>query len=157
MQHIITSAMSLCLKAHAGQTDKAGAPYYLHPLGVALLLRRDFPDADDDEVAAGLLHDVVEDAGITCDDLVQAGFPAKTVRIVQLVTRVPGVTYKDFIRSIAEADEPGAIRVKLSDLRHNTLPHRLESLSPEDRARLCKRYDAAKIVLEEALATKVTT
>ena len=48
-------AIEIALIAHAGQTDKAGAPYILHPLRVMLAQTTDIARI------AGVLHDVVED------------------------------------------------------------------------------------------------
>ena len=51
-------AKALCRFAHEGQTDKAGAPYYLHPFAVADKVERE------DEKIVAYLHDVVEDSNI---------------------------------------------------------------------------------------------
>jgi hypothetical protein len=67
-------------RAHAGQVDKAGQPYHLHPMAVAELLP---PDSDEDEYLAALLHDVLEDTEITETDLCDLGYSEKTIGIVK--------------------------------------------------------------------------
>jgi (p)ppGpp synthase/HD superfamily hydrolase len=55
----IENAIDLALRAHKGQKDKAGAPYILHPLRVMLSMDTDI------ERKVAVLHDVIEDGGIT--------------------------------------------------------------------------------------------
>lgn len=62
-------AIEIAAEAHREQTDKAGAPYLLHPLRVMMLLETD------DERIVGILHDVVEDGpGWTFERLEEEGF-----------------------------------------------------------------------------------
>jgi len=65
---ITRSALEYAAARHTGQRRSGDrAPFILHPLEVAHLLRgRDYPD---EVVAAGVLHDVIEDAGVTQDEL----------------------------------------------------------------------------------------
>jgi (p)ppGpp synthase/HD superfamily hydrolase len=137
-------------KAHSGQFDASGVPYYLHPLAVHDLLP---DDADDDEKHAAMLHDVVEDTDHTAADLLAMGYSERTVKIVSLVSRVKGdgQTYHQFIESIAASGERGAIRVKLADLGHNSDPERLSQLAVDKAASLGKRYAKAKATLTAAL------
>ena len=63
-------AFAFAQERHAGQTrDSDAAPFILHPLEVAVLLRN--RGYEDDVVAAGLLHDVVEDSGATADEIAE--------------------------------------------------------------------------------------
>lgn len=67
---MVHEAYRLAKDAHAGQTRHEGTPYIVHPLRVALLLAgRPDLDADARILAAALLHDVVEDTGITVNEL----------------------------------------------------------------------------------------
>ncbi len=59
---ILERALALAANAHAGQEDKAGQPYILHPIRVMLNVRTD------EERTVALLHDVVEDTPIGFDD-----------------------------------------------------------------------------------------
>jgi (p)ppGpp synthase/HD superfamily hydrolase len=134
-------------RAHAGQVDKAGQPYHLHPMAVAELLP---PDSDEDEYLAALLHDVLEDTEITETDLCDLGYSEKTIGIVKLLTRPAGVSYLDWIRQIAASGNEGAIRVKLADNIHNSDPDRLAQLPPEQRS-IAKRYERSIRIMRDAL------
>lgn len=71
--------------AHAGQRRDSGAPYIEHPLQVALILadlQMDVPT-----LAAGLLHDVVEDTSVSLEDI-QRAFGAEVARLVDGVTKL---------------------------------------------------------------------
>lgn len=126
--------------AHCNQTDKAGKPYWQHPVAVMQLLGDDTLEAK--QVA--LLHDVLEDVEhthLTVDDLIAAGFTSDVIEAVQLLTRDPAVPYLDYIRALAAAGNKMAIRVKLADLTHNM--SRPGSLS----ASLKQRYQQARAIL----------
>ena len=73
-------AIVIAVEAHAGQKDKAGFAYVLHPLRVMMALD------DPLERIAAVLHDVVEDTPWTLDDLRAAGIPEEAVRLVDFVT-----------------------------------------------------------------------
>ena len=60
-------ALLFTIKAHKNQSRKNGKPYLVHPLSVALELAKN--GADDELISAGLLHDTIEDAGITIEEL----------------------------------------------------------------------------------------
>jgi (p)ppGpp synthase/HD superfamily hydrolase len=68
-------AIVIAAEGHAGATDKAGAPYILHPL--RMMLRLSSPE----ERIVAVLHDVVEDCpGWTFDRLRNEGFPRRSSR-----------------------------------------------------------------------------
>lgn len=65
---LIEKAMALALRAHEGQMRKdAPTPYIVHPVHVAILLARH--GFSDDVIAAGLVHDVVEDTSVSANEL----------------------------------------------------------------------------------------
>jgi (p)ppGpp synthase/HD superfamily hydrolase len=134
-EHLLDRALRLAVNAHAGQVDRAGAPYILHVLQVLAGCR---PDLDAMTVAA--LHDVVEDSPCTLDDLRLEGFPPKIVEAVDALTRRDGETYEDFIERAAAV--PLARKVKLADLQHNMDVSRLPHVGPGEAARL-ERYRTA--------------
>jgi len=68
-QLLIEKAFQRAEAAHAGQKRKSGEPYFIHPIAVAQILAEMKLDAE--SVAAGLLHDVVEDCDITVSELRQ--------------------------------------------------------------------------------------
>ncbi|MAT80270.1 MAG: metal-dependent phosphohydrolase [Phycisphaerae bacterium] len=65
--NIVVRAASLAAKLHDGQVRKDGTPYFQHPARVATILAR--AGADDELVAAGFLHDVIEDTPADYDDV----------------------------------------------------------------------------------------
>lgn len=134
-------------RAHAGQVDKGGQPYHLHPMAVAELLP---PESDEDEYLAALLHDVLEDTDATESDLRDLGYSEKTIDIVKLLTRPSGLAYLDWIRQIAASGNQGAIRVKLADNTHNSDSNRIARLRPEKRS-IVQRYEKSMRILHDAL------
>src|ERR1700761_5827102 len=86
-------AIAIAAEAHAGQQDKAGAPYILHPLRVMLRL------SSNDERIVGVLHDVCEDCpGWTLDRLRSEGFAKQILTAQNSVTKRVGETYENFVR-----------------------------------------------------------
>ena len=139
----VADAQRIATAAHAGQFDKAGQPYILHPAYVATLLRAD--GHSDDIVCAGWLHDAVEDTPLTLNDLRSFGASETTVNAVDAVTRRDGETYMNMIRRAAADD--GGRAVKLADNQHNSLESRLIRLEPADAKFLRVRYANARAVL----------
>ena len=127
-------AIAIAAKAHAGQVDKSGAPYILHPLRVMLRLK------GTEERIAAVLHDVVEDCGITLDELRREGFAEEIVIAVDAVTKRDGETYEAFVARAAA--NPIGRRVKMADLEDNSDLSRLPNPTEKDRERL-KKYASA--------------
>ena len=141
----LAKAIAIAVEAHAGQTEKPhGGPYVLHPLRVMALV----PDEPARIVA--VLHDVVEDCGITADDLRRHGFPEAVVAGVLAVTRPDGESYADFVVR-CKADPLGR-RVKVADLTDNfNLPRTLVRADSLDRdlARVRKYILSYKFLTDE--------
>jgi hypothetical protein len=131
----------LAESAHAGQTDKIGAPYIQHVRAVAAGL----VPFGDELVMAGLLHDVIEDTDWTADRLRAVGVPDRVVAIVEAVTKRPGFSYNEMIWRITENRE--ATLVKIADNAHNSHPDRAALLPEGGRIRMATRYLAARDVL----------
>jgi len=68
---LLRRAYAYAAEKHEGQTRRSGEPYITHPLAVATILTE--LEMDDATLAAGLLHDVVEDCGVSRDQLAQEG------------------------------------------------------------------------------------
>jgi hypothetical protein len=132
-------AIAIAAKAHAGQVDKAGQPYVLHPLRMMLAVTT--PEAR----MAAVLHDVVEDTTFTLDDLRAEGFPASVLEAVEALTKREGEDYEAFIRRVAP--NPIAREVKLADLRDNSDLSRISEPTVRDRERI-KKYSRAIAYLE---------
>jgi (p)ppGpp synthase/HD superfamily hydrolase len=133
----IATADAIASAAHASQVDKAGMPYVGHVRRVASYV----DPANADAVVAALLHDVIEDAGISAAELAERGVPAVSIEAVELLTRRADVSPADYYQRIC--DHPIAREVKLADLADNTDPGRLATLSEADRNRLTLKYTNA--------------
>lgn len=114
----IETAISIALSAHAGQKDKCGDPYILHPLHVMGCV-----DTEDEKVVA-VLHDVVEDTAISLDWLIGKGLNVVQSEALQLLTHEKGVPYKEYVRALSGSAI--AKKVKIADLGHNTNPRRVD-------------------------------
>ena len=126
----IERAVAIAAEAHAGQTDKAGAPYLLHPL--RLLLQA----TTDEERIVAVLHDVVEDSAWTLDRLRAEGFSPAVVDAIDSVTRREGESYDAFVDRAAR--NPIGRQVKLLDLRDNSDLGRIVDPTDKDRIRVAK-------------------
>ena len=130
--------MRISLKAHQGQTDKSGMPYFLHPFYVAEHME------DEEETCAALLHDVVEDTDLTLEDLRRAGMPERVVEAVDLLTHREGTDYFEYVRGLS--GNRIARTVKLHDLEHNMDLGRIDHVTQEDILR-SEKYRKARAVL----------
>ena len=120
MKRLMT-ALELCRKLHAGQVDKCGQPYWIHPFTVSM---RGFTGYSNDQsisyAIVGLLHDILEDTGMSADALLQLiELTDEEVAALKLLTRQDGMSYSQYIDSIGESGNEIAIDVKLYDLLHN--------------------------------------
>jgi GTP pyrophosphokinase len=114
---------------HSGQVRKSGAPYITHPLAVAILLAD--IGMDTTTLVAALLHDTVEDTGLTIGQ-VKAEFGAEVAVLVDGVTKLDGSKWGDHAESetfrkmiLAASIDLRVLVIKLADRVHNlrTLGH----------------------------------
>ena len=136
-------ALEIAAITHAGQTDKGGAPYILHPLRVML---RVAPGA---QQIVAVLHDVVEDSDgkVTFDDLAREGFSREVIDGVRAVTRIEGESYEDFIARAAL--NPVGKAVKLADLAENSDLSRIDRPTQKDLERGEKYRRAIQQLISE--------
>lgn len=135
----IERAITIALHAHAGQRDRAGEAYILHPLRMMMAAE------DEPTQIVAVLHDVVEDSAVTLDDLREAGFGAEIVAAVDSLTRRAEEDYAAFTRRVAQ--NLLAVRVKRLDLRDNMNVLRLRPpLSADDFDRLNQYRQAWEVL-----------
>lgn len=136
---LIEKAYKTAADAHKEQVRKSGEPYIIHPLCVAIILAD--LELDKETIAAGLLHDVVEDTIIT-DEEIAAEFGDDVALLVDGVTKLGKLQYKEKKDAVANdklemqaenlrkmflamAKDIRVIMIKLADRLHNmrTLTH----------------------------------
>ncbi|URM26785.1 HD domain-containing protein [Pseudomonas frederiksbergensis] len=130
MTQTLERAIAIAAAAHEGQVDKGGAPYILHPLKVMLRVNTL------EERIVAVLHDVVEDCGISFDDLRNEGFSETVLMAIASVTKVPDESYEEFVERVAQ--NPIGRVVKLADLEENSDLSRIAEPSWEDLERVEK-------------------
>jgi hypothetical protein len=130
----LAEAIQLAARCHAGQTDKCGEPYILHPLRVMLRMR------DQDRQIAAVLHDVVEDCGLEVR-LIAHRFGEHIGAAVDALSRREGEAYEAFIDRCCE--NRIARDVKFEDISDNLRPERLNKLDPDTAKRLVGKYAPA--------------
>lgn len=134
MNELIKMAHEICTSAHAGQVDKAGMPYHLHPERVAARC------STDDEIIVALLHDTIEDTDVTAQYLLERGFSQEIVDGILSVTKREGESYEDFVAR-AKKNMIGRM-VKIHDLEDNMDIRRLNEISDDSVKRLRKYLKA---------------
>lgn len=135
-------AIEIAASGHAGEKDKAGAPYILHPLRVMLAV------STTEERIVAVLHDVVEDVpDWSLDRLRKEGFSETVIAALESVTKRPEEKkdYDAFVRRAAA--NPIGRRVKMADLRDNCDLSRIADPQPRDNERI-EKYRKAIAWLE---------
>ena len=131
-------AIAIAASAHAGQTDKAGEPYILHPLRVMLRMR------SPEERMAAVLHDVVEDTEVSLESLLLEGFSPGVIAAVEALTKRPGESRLQAAERAA--GNVIARQVKLADNAENMDLSRIPFPTERDYARV-EEYKAVREVL----------
>jgi len=131
---LLNKMLVLATNAHAGQYDKGGKPYILHPLKVMYFLKTD----DEELQCIALGHDIIEDTKVTYAELRELGFTQRVIEGIRTLTKQPGETYDEYKHRVFANED--AMRVKLCDLRHNTDVRRLKGVTEKDIARMAKYH-----------------
>lgn len=132
---MLSRMISLATERHAGQYDKGGRPYILHPLTVMHRLRTD--DEELQCIAVG--HDLLEDTDTTYAELKAMGFSDRVLHGIWCLTKTEGesdANYRRYVKS-----NPDAVRVKVEDLRHNSDIRRLKGVTEKDIARMVRYHE----------------
>jgi guanosine-3',5'-bis(diphosphate) 3'-pyrophosphohydrolase len=139
---IVKKAYDYSLRVHEGQTRASGEPYLVHPLEVALVLAE--MKMDPVAVAAGLLHDSVEDTSLTIVEI-RKEFGEQVAHIVEGVTKISKIDFATREEQQAEnlrkmmlamVDDIRVVLIKLADRLHNM--RTLEHLQPERQQKIAE-------------------
>lgn len=131
-------ALAIAIQAHAGQLDKAGALYILHPLRVMLQM-----DTNEERIVA-VLHDVVEDSDWSLERLRAEGFSEPVLLATDSVTSRVGEPYDAFV--LRAGRNPIGRRVKLANLHDNCDLRRIATPTDRDHARIEKYRRAIELL-----------
>jgi len=132
-RELLVKTLAFVMNAHKGQLRKSGEPYMIHPVNVAKTLAE--LKMDTTVVAAGLLHDVVEDTKYLAEEI-QEKFGTEIAEMVDSVTKISYIqkgidrtagTFKKFLAYVSK--RPQVITIKLADRLDNM--HTLQYLAPE--------------------------
>jgi GTP diphosphokinase / guanosine-3',5'-bis(diphosphate) 3'-diphosphatase len=139
---LIRKAYEFSQKHHAGQSRASGQPYLVHPLEVALVLAE--MKMDPVAIAAGLLHDSVEDTSVTVVDI-RKEFGEQVAHIVEGVTKISAIDFATREEQQAEnlrkmmlamIDDIRVVLIKLADRLHNM--RTLEHLPPDRQQKIAR-------------------
>ncbi|WP_263358530.1 RelA/SpoT family protein [Acidicapsa ligni] len=131
----IRKAWEFCIKYHEGQLRASGEPYIIHPLEVAEVLAE--MELDATAIAAGLLHDAVEDTPVTSEEI-NTAFGDQVAHIVDGVTKIDKIQFAnredrqaENVRKmlLAMVSDVRVVLIKLADRLHNM--RTLQHLKPE--------------------------
>ena len=140
---LVTKAYHFAEKAHEGQMRKSGEPYFTHPLTVASILAKLMLDAP--TIAAGLLHDTVEDCEGVTQEVIEKEFGTEVAQLVDGVTKLKRLDFTskadqqaESIRKmiLAMSKDIRVVLIKLADRLHNM--RTLKSQPPESQKRIAQ-------------------
>ena len=147
---LVDKAYRVAYDAHKGQARKSGEPYIIHPLCVAIVLAE--LELDKETIAAGLLHDVLEDTIMTMDEM-RAEFGDDVAHLVDGVTKLKHLHLTDSTKDpkdknadrlemqaenlrkmfLAMAKDIRVILIKLADRLHNMRTLKYQSKEAQQR------------------------
>jgi guanosine-3',5'-bis(diphosphate) 3'-pyrophosphohydrolase len=128
---LVEDALSYAREMHEGQTRRSGEPYIEHPVSAASYLADLLLDAT--TIAAALLHDVVEDCGVTIDEL-RERFGDEVARLVDGVTKLTKL-------DLLGLDENGVLQTPVGNEQAESLRKMLVAMAEDIRVVLIKLAD----------------
>lgn len=140
-KELISRAYEFAKKAHEGHTRYSGEPYMSHLAAVALTIAK--MDMGPRTIAAGLLHDTIEDTSVTAEDIMQE-FGEEILFLVESVTKLSAVRYygadrhNESLRKlfVATSQDIRVLIIKLTDRLHNM--QTLQHIPPEKQIRIAR-------------------
>jgi len=139
----IAKAFEFSQIAHLGQKRESGEPYFVHPFQTALILTNF--KMDQTSIIAGLLHDVIEDGGVSLKEI-EKEFGSEVASLVDGVTKVGAIKFRgsseeEFVENLrkmilAMAQDLRVVIIKLCDRLHNMMT--LQYLSPERQKKVAR-------------------
>ena len=139
---LIRRAWEFCVQQHSGQLRASGEPYIIHPLEVCQILAD--LKMDSTAIAAGLLHDAVEDTNVTSPEIARR-FNDQVAHIVEGVTKLDKIKFAnredhqaENIRKmlLAMVTDVRVVIIKLADRLHNM--RTLQHLKPEKQQKIAR-------------------
>lgn len=130
---LVEKAAQICLQYHAGQVDKQGKPYFMHPFRIM------FKCVTDEERIVALLHDILEDTDYTLKELRET-FGDKIANAIIHITRGCNENYFSYIERLSKNQL--AARIKQRDLFDN-----LDGARGPISESLRKRYIKALMII----------
>jgi len=138
----LDKAIMIASEAHAGQLDKSGQRYILHPMRLMQKFVRE------EERIVAVLHDVVEDSNVSLNDLKTYGFAKSIIDAIDCLSKRNNESYDGFIARISS--NYLAKKIKIEDLKDNLDLTRLTSITDSDLVRIKKYHKALINFLELA-------
>lgn len=136
----LEKAIIFATRKHAGQVDKAGQPYILHPLRLMLKMK-----TEEQQIIA-VLHDILEDTDATVVDLISLGFSPNIIDAIQALTRHEGESRIE--AAWRAVRNPLAREVKLADVTDNMDISRIHQRTERDYLRLREYQQVQEILLQ---------
>lgn len=147
----LVKAEALARKAHSGQFDKAGQPYFFHVETVSnrvseIIQGWLYPSIEFLLKAriVGYLHDIVEDTDIAMEALWAYKVPTDCILAIEKLTKSKDVAYQEYLHRIKRYKL--AAVVKVADMIHNSDLTRLAQITEEDKVRQKKYLDAIEFL-----------
>ena len=140
---MVEKAYHFAEKAHEGQMRKSGEPYFIHPLIVSGILAGLMLDPP--TIAAGLLHDTVEDCDDVSLEVIEREFGQEVALLVDGVTKLKRLDFSSRVEQQAESirkmilamsKDIRVVLIKLADRTHNM--RTLKAQSPESQRRIAQ-------------------
>lgn len=120
VNEFLSRAITFATNAHKDQNRRDGSPYILHPMRVMMQVYRKLSDlgvVPHIPAAAAVLHDVVEDCGVSIDHI-RAQFGNRVADLVRALSRQKDESYPEFILRVSRAGDMADV-IKIEDIRDN--------------------------------------